>query len=87
MVNQTLILLHQGAATDEVYAFDVKPRDIQSVVVRLNYGFDGSGLDKDQASSDKKSPGFDRGFFLEAATGALIIPSPKIRHRWGSRCP
>ena len=32
-----------GAAAG-VYAFDVKPRDIQSAVVRLNYRFDGPGF-------------------------------------------
>ena len=32
-----------GAAAG-VYAFDVKPRDIQSAVVRVNYRFGGPGF-------------------------------------------
>ena len=36
--------LQLAGAAAGVYAFDVKPRDIQSAVVRLNYRFDGPGF-------------------------------------------
>ena len=71
-----------GAAVG-TYAFDSKPRDIQSAVVRLSYKFGGPVVpDTDRNTpSRRESPGVSRGFFVRwirqgPVAGCRAYPSP-----------